>query len=154
MQSSARAGGRGRLVGCERRRKRDIAVAVAQHGRLEEIEVGRNRNEVATWLIERQRQLEEDFGVAEMVVGFDFAFSFPRWFLHDAGLPPPPTLWSEINEERAECWLSGQAPWPFWGRGDAQKKTELAGDRAFRATELEAAAGQGIGPKVGLPVGG
>src|SRR5262245_18910974 len=48
-----------------------------------------------------------------MVVGLDFSFSLPAWFLRERGYGSAPELWVASSVE-AEAWLTDVRP-PFWG---------------------------------------
>jgi hypothetical protein len=48
-----------------------------------------------------------------LVVGLDFGFSLPAWWLDGCGIVGPEELWSDA--ERLESWLRDCPP-PFWGR--------------------------------------
>ena len=91
----------GRLTGADRR----IWTAVASCDGLLALEGGRNRDQLGDHLI----------GLAlaepELVVGLDFGFSLPLWFLDQAGLENG----MAVPEALAESWL-GNCPSPFWGR--------------------------------------
>ena len=127
--------------------RRDIAVAVSEHGALQAIHTGLNRDEVAEWLPARARELGHAGGEAvPMVVGLDFAFSFPLWFLRHQGLPPPPALW-DVIAACGEEWLTGEAPWPFWGRSGDRKRIDVGAERALRVTDRDAARRERIAPK-------
>ena len=65
------------------------------------------RDEAATQLIEMA-------GVdADLVVGLDFCFSMPDWFLSAHSVSAAPELWADVY--RCEQWLRDCQP-PFWGR--------------------------------------
>lgn len=49
--------------------KKDIAVAQASHGRLDEILTGLNRTAVGDWLIAKKHELEEDYGETLLLTG-------------------------------------------------------------------------------------
>ena len=120
--------------------KKDIAVAEASLGRLDEILTGLDRTAVGDHLIAEKHRLEEDYGEARMVIGFDFAFSLPAWFLEEQGIRGAPALW-ELMDEHAEEWLAGAAPWPFWGRhSQTTRPPDLDKERAHRQTEGDVAA--------------
>lgn len=84
-----------------------------------------------------------------LVVGLDFAFSFPVWFLGDRGVKDVGELWTLVAEE-GEAWLEACEP-PFWGR-PGTTRPDLPAD--FRLTEEEAPAQGGISPKSVFQVGG
>lgn len=120
--------------------RKDIAVARASHGRLDEILTGLDRGEVADHLIALRKELLRDYGTARMVVGLDFAFSLPAWFQLEQGIRGPHALW-ELMGDRAEEWLTGGAPWPFWGREPrTTRPPDLDVERAHRQTERDVAA--------------
>lgn len=108
-----------------------IWLAEVRDSELVRLESGRSRDEVVDELV--ANALNEP----DMVVGLDFAFSFPRWFFEAHGLRSVEDLW-RLAAERGEEWLSDCEP-PFWGR-PGKKKPDLLGH--FRRTEIEA-------PKVG-----
>ena len=54
----------------------------------------------------------------QLVVGLDFGFSLPAWFLHEQGIAPVEDLWS--NGDRLEQWLAACQP-PFWGRSGGSR---------------------------------
>jgi len=84
-----------------------------------------------------------------MVVGLDFAFSLPAWFLEQRGLASAHELWALADRE-ADAWLAACLP-PFWGRGRT-RRPELAAH--FRRTELDVPATAGIRPKSVFQIGG
>ena len=106
--------------------RRHIWMATAHDGVLTELSAGRTRQQVVDALLARAEL------VTDLVVGLDFAFSYPAWFLTDRGLGSAPELW-ELVAEQGEAWLASCQP-PFWGRPGAAKP-RLAAD--FRATELD-----------------
>ena len=69
---------------------------------------------------------------SRLLVGLDFGFSFPRWWLAECGLAGATQLWAD--EARLEGWLTTCPP-PFWGRPGRRRPT-LAPDQEWRRTEL------------------
>ena len=127
----------GARSGAERR----IWIAEAVDGRLELLEDGRTRGEVADWLVQRR------LAVPQALVGVDFAFSYPAWFLDRLGCRQTHDLWPLVAEQ-GERWLADCAP-PFWGRPGVRR-----GDEAqLRACEEGWAVG-GIQPKSVFQIGG
>ena len=112
-------------------------------GELVDLEAGRTRSEVAEHLIDR---VEHD---PALIVGFDFSFSLPAWFLDERGYESAPALWDAANEA-GEGWLRDCAD-PFWGR-PGRRRPDLP--EHFRATEAAVAAVGGIRPKSTFQIGG
>lgn len=119
-----------------------IWLAEIRDGVMTRLESGRSRAEVTDHVI------EEGTRHAELVVGLDFAFSLPEWFLTQLGIDSVEDLWREVGR-RGEDWLDRCEP-PFWGR-PGKKKPELPSD--FRVTE-ETAHVAGIGAKSAFQIGG
>jgi hypothetical protein len=67
---------------------------------------------------------------ADLVVGLDFGFSLPGWFLDREGITAASDLWAD--NARLEGWLAACAP-PFWGR-PGRPRPVLPGH--WRLTEL------------------
>ena len=123
--------------------RKAIWLAEARDGALVRLENGRTREEVAAHLI------EEAARDPRFVVGFDFAFSFPAWFLAERHLPDAPALWALATHE-AEGWLRDCAP-PFWGRPG---KGKPAGIEQFRHVDRAVPRIGGIVPKPVFQIGG
>ncbi len=121
--------------------RRDIALAECVDGRLVGIREGISRGDVQRWLLRRAAE------IPDLVVGLDFAFSLPAWFIRDV-LHASDVFgaWDVVARE-AEAWLAGAAPWPFWGRGAQAVSTNLASDSAFRQTERDVAGITSTNPK-------
>ena len=107
---------------------RHIWAAEVAAGHLVSLESGRSRAEVADALAATARQ------GARLVIGLDFAFSFPEWFLAERGLPSACALW-EAAEREGEAWLA-RCPWPFWGGRACGRRPDLGGRAHFRRTDL------------------
>ena len=84
----------------------------------------------------------------DVVVGFDFSFSLPAWFLDQLGVPDGPALW-DVVADRGEAWLRECAP-PFWGRPGRSRPDQLH----LRDTERAVAAFAGLTPKSTFQIGG
>jgi hypothetical protein len=84
----------------------------------------------------------------QVVVGLDFAFSLPAWFLDQRGLSNAPELW-ELVEQEGEQWLLECTP-PFWGRPGVTRPVLLG---HFRQTELDVPAVRGTRPKSVFQIG-
>src|SRR4051812_38927973 len=85
-----------------------IWLAEVDAGRVVRLENGRTREQIGQHLLDEAR-CDPHF-----VVGFDFAFSSPAWFVAAYGLPDAPALWG-LARTRGEQWLANCQP-PFWGQ--------------------------------------
>jgi hypothetical protein len=117
-------------------------MAEAAGGTLLRLECGRTREEVVAELVARAA---DD---PPAVVGFDFSFSLPAWFLDRRGLRGAPELWAAAAVD-GERWLRECAP-PFWGRPGRRRPD----GEQLRATEAAMAAVGGIRPKSTFQIGG
>jgi len=100
-----------------------------------QLENGRTREEIAEWLIELARE------TPRMVVGFDFCFSFPAWFVRDEhGSATAPEFWKSVVEQgHAERWLTGGEDKRFWGKPH-KRPAEFSGPnlhRMLRSTDID-----------------
>ena len=82
------------------------------------------------------------------MIGLDFAFSLPLWYLQEVGITSAPSLWQHVANV-GEHWLEQCAP-PWWGRKGAPKPL-LA--EHFRQCELELRR-NGVMPKSSFQIGG
>jgi hypothetical protein len=99
-----------------------------------QLENGRTREEIAEWLIELAQE------TPRMVVGFDFCFSFPAWFVRDEHQSPDaPAFWKYVvSGGHAERWLTEGKDKRFWGKPH-KRPAEFSGDnlhRMLRATDI------------------
>lgn len=90
------------------------------------LENGRTRAELCAWLIAAARE------TPRMVVGVDFCFSYPAWFVEEHGARTGPEFW-RIVAEHGERWLAREcAEARFWGRAGpcrtGKKPEEFRGD--------------------------
>ena len=77
---------------------------------VEELITGKNGEAIKQYLIGAAKD-------GETIVGLDFAFSFPAWFVWEHA-PSARDLWSVVAD-RGETWL-GECTEPFWGRRGIQ----------------------------------
>ena len=118
-------------------------LAEAEGGQLVRLERGRGRAEIAEHLLaEAQR-------TPAMIVGLDFAFSMPAWFLEQQGLDDGPALWNVVACD-GERWLASCES-PFWGRPGRRRP---AHQEEFRRTDRDVPSVSGIRPKSVFQVGG
>jgi hypothetical protein len=110
-------------------------------GRLVRLENGRSRDQLVDHLLDVAAE------GPDLVVGLDFAFSAPAWFLESLGLKGASDLWS-LASSQAEVWIEACEP-PFWGRGP-RKRPELS--EHFRLTDQMRIGG--ISPKSVFQLGG
>jgi len=123
--------------------RRHLWVAEAHEGRLLRLEAGRTRAQVVDELVDRAHD------VPGVVVGFDFSFSLPEWFLREQGYADARALWKAATID-GEAWLRDCEP-PFWGR-PGRPRPELPAQ--LRRTEGAMAAVGGIRPKSSFQIGG
>ncbi len=123
--------------------RRKIWLAEVVGGRMVRLESGRTREEVTAHLV------EEAGRDPNLVVGLDFAFSFPAWYCRELGAEDGADVWGAAAD-RGEEWLRECAD-PFWGR-PGRKRPEV--EEHFRRTETAAAGLTGSQPKSVFQVGG
>lgn len=123
-----------------------VWLAEVVEGRLVCVEDGRSREQVANYLIS---EAERD---SRMLVGFDFAFSLPAWFLRERGLKSARELWALAARE-AEEWLARCEP-PFWGRPGKKRPVLDPGQNYLRRTDASVPDTGGIRPKSVFQIGG
>jgi hypothetical protein len=95
------------------------------------LENGRSRVELMEWLVEMAGE------TPRMVVGFDFSFGFPAWFMRELGIASAPEFWRVVAEGQGEKWLHKDCEdGRFWGRAGSQrhgrKPAEFCGEHAHR----------------------
>jgi hypothetical protein len=115
----------GRKVGAED----SIAIAECSADGLRLVGKGRDREATIGYLIDRAA------GDPGLVVGLDFAFSAPAWFVDAVGASDGPGFW-QIVEERGEDWLAGEPVFadgvlpggtsPFFGRAGSRRPSGVA----------------------------
>jgi hypothetical protein len=110
------------------------------------LECGRDRAEIVRHLAEVARDRPRT------VVGLDFAFSFPAWFLRARGVASAPAAW-DLAAEEGERWLA-ECLEPFWGKKGRRKPPADPARPPFRLTEGERPPLRGIGPKSVFQIAG
>jgi hypothetical protein len=126
-------------------RKR-LWLAEASGGRLVRVECGRDRTDVVRHLIECARHQPR------LVIGLDFAFSFPRWFADHLGARSGREVWEAVARS-GEDWLE-RCPPPFWGQPCKPRPPPVARRSDWRATELAHLPVAGFRPKSVFQIGG
>jgi hypothetical protein len=120
-----------------------IWLAHVVDGELVALRNGRSRHEVVEDLVARRAGTP-----GGLVVGLDFSFSFPAWFVRAQSCTTVGELWMKAEQE-GEGWLHTCAP-PFWGR-PGRRRPELAAH--LRRAEQSISVG-GISPKSVFQIGG
>ncbi len=88
----------------------------------------------------------------ELVVGLDFAFSMPMWFMKELRLSSAPELWDTVREH-GETWLR-KCEAPFWGRAGRPRPVLGSARPWLRVTEQACPRVAGVGPKSVFQIGG
>jgi hypothetical protein len=120
-----------------------IFMAHVVDGVLVSLRNGRTRQQVVDDLVELRAHCP-----AGLVVGLDFSFSFPAWFVRSRHCTSVDDVWRAATRE-GEDWLAGCDP-PFWGR-PGRPRPVLA--EHLRRAEKAISVG-GISPKSVFQVGG
>ncbi len=125
---------------------KSIWTAIVRDGALRSLDTGRGRRATA------DRLIAEASSGQPTVVGIDFAFSLPEWYLTLQGLESAFALWDVLarkeQEHGAESqWPRSQLPPPFWGPNVRLKPQLNAGETWFRRTEDETRASTETHPK-------
>lgn len=110
-------------------------LAEVRDGRLAELRNGWSRSGLIAHLV----GLAEDD--PDLVVGLDFAFSFPAWWCAAQGWRSGPEVWAALGREDArlaESLLAACEP-PFWGRSGARNPNDAVS--GLRRTERDDAPG-------------
>ncbi len=143
--------------------RRHIWAGVWEAGRVE-LHSGRTREELCDWLIAEARK------TPRMVVGVDFCFSYPAWFVREHGAKSAIEFWEMVRSKHSETWLSRECEDArFWGR-PRKKPPEFSGDAGaermlrladrecklacYISDEQEAEKVKGIAPKSPFQIGG
>jgi hypothetical protein len=120
-----------------------LAEVDANDNEVIRLESGRDRSAIAAELVaSRERN-------PDLVVGLDFAFSLPAWFLESNRLSDGPSLWSLVRSE-GERWLA-ECRDPFWGR-PGRPRPDIP--EHFRRTDSDVPSIGGIRPKSVFQING
>jgi hypothetical protein len=106
--------------------RRHIWAAQAEDGRVRSVCGGITREDAIELAL-----AAIDGGVD--VVGLDFSFSFPAWFVRSLGADDGPGVW-EVAASAGEGWLAACDP-PFWGRPGRPRPSFGPGREERRGTE-------------------
>jgi hypothetical protein len=165
--------GSGRLRSAETRRRRSLRcvavdwsgrtsgaqetiwIAAARDGELEFLENGRSRESTVDWVIDAARS------DPNLVAGFDFCFSFPRWYCERRGWRDGPQVWRGVSGAAGEALLACEAS-PFWGRSTPRpafdpdepqlRVTEAGSLRGKSIFQIGGAGAVGTGSLRGMPL--
>ncbi|MEO6709616.1 MAG: hypothetical protein ABI054_10010 [Planctomycetota bacterium] len=121
-------------------------LAESRDRKLVRLERGFSREELVTELIACASR------EPSLVVGLDFAFSFPSWFQEQLGVQSAQELWALVALE-GEAWLAA-CPHPFWGRPMFPRPQYTESQSPWRATESDRVPVAGIRPKSVFQIGG
>jgi tRNA A-37 threonylcarbamoyl transferase component Bud32 len=120
-------------------------VAVVREGVLVDLVPGLDRHRMTDFIDQGRGHS------GSALVGIDFGFSVPAWYLESQGIPDAPALWSRmasLQDSRGETtqWPR-ELDEPFWGPLIRTKPALAPGATWFRATEETARAMTGAVPK-------
>jgi hypothetical protein len=101
-------------------------------GTLVELANGRTRGQIIRHVIDLKARCSDG-----LIVGLDFSFSLPAWFVRGLGHTEPGALWRQVETE-GEQWLARCAP-PFWGKPGTRRPH--SSEEQFRQTEKRAMVG-------------
>jgi Protein of unknown function (DUF429) len=129
-----------------------IWLARVDEGRLVELDNGLDRREAVAAVIEHAQREERT------IAGFDFAFSFPRWYCAQNGWTTGVEVWRAMRDSSDDL-LKGCEP-PFWGRagtsaqqqGDPYRETDKAvAGNPKSVFQIAGAGAVGTGSLRGMP---
>ncbi len=123
--------------------KKKIWTAESSHGCLRDLRNGRTREGVADHLIELAQN------GTSLLVGFDFAFSMPAWFVRSKGATGGEEFWGVVEDE-GEGWLA-ECPSPFFGHKGTSRPQ---GVEMFRRTDRAVPLVEGRAPKSVFQIAG
>ena len=125
-------------------RKKIWAAEFRDNEPVPELVTDRDRAEIGDYLVRAAHD------TPEMVVGLDFAFSFPSWFV-ETQASSIHELWAKAAQD-GERWLT-ECKRPFWGRKNVTR-CDLGQKSHFRRTEEQSQSIGGIRPKSVFQING
>jgi hypothetical protein len=130
--------------GAKLRAGKKIWLAELTNGQPTNLITGRNRAEILEYLVSHYNSS------TETVIGIDFAFSFPSWFVEKIECCCARDVWRKAVE-LGEQWLQ-ECSEPFWGR-PGKKNPGFPAQHQFRHTDRESKIA-GASPKSIFQIGG
>lgn len=143
--------------------RKHIWAGVWERGRVE-LHSQRTRKQLCDWLIETAQKSPR------LVVGVDFCFSYPAWFVREHGANSAIEFWEMVRARHGERWLSRECDDArFWGRPRKKPQEFYGQDGALRmlrladcecklpshiGDNLQAGKVKGIAPKSPFQIGG
>jgi hypothetical protein len=123
--------------------RRKIWLAEVACGAIARLEDGRDRAEIEAHLLDLTAR------DANVIIGLDFGFSMPAWFMRERGYASAHDLWADVASCAGEEWLAKCEP-PFWGRPgkprpaiDGERPTHRRCETAVRAKSMFQVGGAG-----------
>jgi hypothetical protein len=127
--------------------RKSIWIADWRGGTLWQFKSGISRDRTIAYIEAAGRE------TSNLVVGLDFAFSYPAWFLEQQGCSTASAFWQLVAEGKGKEWL--QEPNElFWGHG--KRPLSYVAKQAFRITEMSLMneLGGNMKPKSGFQING
>ena len=123
-----------------------IWTAEVRAGRLAALENGRSRETIVRCLADRVDE--------ELVVGLDFAFSFPAWYCRRRGWATGPAVWAGVDDgllRDAFPFWGRTGPRPAFGPDQPQRREDEARMGAKSVFQIGGAGAVGTGSIRGMP---
>lgn len=135
--------------GDAKRASEKIWTAFVEHGALRELRNGRDPDTVVQFLVEAAAQ------DPLLVVGFDFGFSFPAWFVesHEDCV----AVWKAVAANTIGSWRDEASPFfgtknsAYSGQGSPMRLTDVA-MKASSVFKVSGAGSVGTGSMMGMPI--
>jgi hypothetical protein len=94
--------------------ERKLWLAEVSDGGVQRLEDGRSREAMTDELVRVAAEARR--GGERVVIGLDFSFGFPAWYLRSRGWAQAHDAWREFTGGVVDAVLAAPA-FPFWGRG-------------------------------------
>jgi len=108
---------------------RKIWLCEVIDGNVARLECGRDRAAIESHLLAEARRDRS------LIIGLDFAFSLPAWFMREHGFTSAHELWAAVAAGAGERWLV-DCEAPFWGRPGRRCPPADEARPALRACEV------------------